>query len=216
MNQQQQHERGSVLARLRVLVPYRRLQHSEALRLAELQANRLLELFGVEAERISTELVSELPRIEVRNLHGLPVSGSTHWENGRWIITINADENWNRRRFSLMHEFKHVLDHTTKERLYGDVDHDIDAAERFERAADYFAACLLMPKRSIKRIWFASGQDLVRCAARLGVSTRALSVRLHHLGLAPTVDRCDRNYQAPRHSARRMYFRVSRPLEVPV
>ncbi len=214
MNQQHQHERGSVLAKLRALVPNRRLSHGEALRLAELQANRLLELFEIEDDRISTELVSELPRIEVRNLHGLPVSGSTHWENGRWIITINADETWNRRRFSLMHEFKHVLDHTTKDRLYGDIDHDADAAQRFERAADYFAACLLMPKRSLKRIWYSTGQDIVRSASRLGVSTRALGVRLHHLGLAPQIDRCDRGYQPPRRSARRMYFRVSRQMEV--
>lgn len=208
-------QRGSVLTTLRALVPQRRLTHGEALRLAELQANRLLELHNITDDRISTELISGLPRIEVRNMRALPVSGSTHWENHHWIITINADETWARRRFSLAHEFKHVLDHTTKDRLYGDVDHDVDAAGHCERAADYFAACLLMPKRSLKRIWFASHQDIIRCAARLGVSTRALSVRLYHLGLAPTIDRCDRGVIVPpRNTSRRRYFRLSRRLEV--
>ena len=59
MNQQPNNERGSVLAKLRDLVPQRRLQNYESLRIGELQANRLLELFNINDERISTELVSE-------------------------------------------------------------------------------------------------------------------------------------------------------------
>lgn len=190
----------SILALLRSLVPRRRLSYGESLRLAELQANRLLEHFEISDVRVPSELVTELARVEVRYEHGLPVSGSTHWEAGLWVITLNAGEPWVRRRFSLMHEFKHILDHTTKRYLYGETDTDEKSARRAERAADHFAACLLMPKRRLKGLWFASGQNLVRTAYKLGVSTRALDVRLYYLGLAPETPRCDRpgrHYERP-------------------
>ena len=107
-----------------------------------------------------------------------------------------------------MHEFKHVLDHTTKICLYGDTLNDAEAAARAERSADQFAACVLMPKRWLKSEWFGSGQNLSISAMRLGVSTRALSVRLHYLGLGIETPRCSRpNHTGPRRSGRRAYFR---------
>lgn len=182
----------SALKTLRDLVPERRLTYSESLRIAELQANRLLELFDVSGPLVPSELVTQLPRIEVRYDHDLPVSGSAHWERGRWIITLNASESYARHRFSLMHEFKHVLDHSTKHRLYGDTENDHVAAVRAERAADTFAAALLMPKRWLKGQWFTHGQNLTLLANRLEVSPRALSVRLWHLGMAVDAPRCPR------------------------
>jgi IrrE N-terminal-like domain len=180
----------SVLRILRGLVPRRRLTYAESLRIAELQANRLLELFDVQGPLVPSDLISELPRIEIRYLPNLPFSGSAHWDGGRWIITLNGDESYVRRRFSLMHEFKHVLDHTTTQYLYGTTGNDNRAAERAERAADHFAACLLMPKRWLKSQWFESGQHVAPLAYRLQVSPRALSVRLWHLGLSIETPRC--------------------------
>jgi hypothetical protein len=173
----------SVLGTLRALVPNRRLTYFESLRIAELQANRLLELFQIEGPLVPSELISELPRFAVRIEGDLPVSGSTHWENGLWIITLNGSEPVVRQRYSLMHEFKHAVDHTTKQYLYGDTEGDVRAQQRAERAADHFAACVLMPKRWIKSQWVAS-QNLVTLSRRLGVSSRALSIRLYHLGMA--------------------------------
>jgi Zn-dependent peptidase ImmA (M78 family) len=181
---------ASVLKTLRDLVPRRRLSYHESLQLAELQANRLLELFEVTGPLVPDELITELPRVAVRYDDALPVSASAHWEGGRWFITLNASEPHVRQRFSLMHEFKHILDHTTKDFLYGTGDANQLAAERAERAADAFAAALLMPKRWIKSCWYESGQNLAVVANRAGVSTRALSVRLYHLGIAPQTPRC--------------------------
>ncbi len=180
----------SLLRTLRALVPERRLTYGESLRIAELQANRLLEAFDITGPCVPSEVITELPRIDVRYEHDLPVSGSTHWETGLWVITLNADEAFARRRFSLMHEFKHVLDHTTKHHLYGDTLHDPRASDQAERVADHFAACLLMPKRWLKREWFENGQRLAPLAHELQVSPRALSVRLWHLGLAVEAKRC--------------------------
>jgi hypothetical protein len=204
----------SLLRTLRALVPERRLTYGESLRIAELQANRLLEAFDITGPCVPSELITELPRIEVRYEHDLPVSGSTHWEAGLWIITLNADEAFTRRRFSLMHELKNVLDHTTKDRLYGNTLRDRRASDQAERAADHFAACLLMPKRWLKREWFDNGQRLAPLAHELQVSPRALSVRLWHLGLGVEVARCPRTSQRYfRRSDLNTYFRYTPLIE---
>jgi Zn-dependent peptidase ImmA (M78 family) len=212
MNDNMQQE--TVLKTLRMLVPQRRLTYSESLRIAELQANRLIELFGLSGPAIPSELVTELPRIHVRLDPAMPVSGSAHWERGRWIISLNAAEPYARRRFSLMHEFKHVLDHTTKHYLYGDVARDEVDAEHSERAADHFAACLLMPKRWLKREWFAHHQNATLMARRYAVSPRALNVRLWHLGLNTAPQRCPRTSTPYRRSMRTTYFRTTPLLEL--
>lgn len=197
----------SVLKTLRDLVPHRPLSYRESLQLAELQANRLLELFDVRGPLVPDELITELPRIDVR-YDDLPVSGSAHWENSRWIITLNASEPRVRQRFSLMHEFKHILDHTTKYFLYGHPAVDPQAGEHAERAADAFAAALLMPKRWIKARWYESDQNLAALARRAGVSTRALNVRLYRLGLAEDTRRCARN-TSPARASRARYHRTA-------
>lgn len=181
----------SVLALLRALVPSRALSPSEALRLAELQANRLLRHFAIETNTVPEEIVSELPRVRIVREYGLPISGAAHWNGSYWIITLNADEPAFRQRFSLMHEFKHVLDHTTKDFLYHDRPFQT-ADQQAERVADYFAACVLMPKRVVKRLWCQGNQNLVELAATLFVSTRALRFRLEQLGLIEPAGRCAR------------------------
>lgn len=191
----------SVLAMLRALVPRRPLTPSEALRIAELQANHLLRHFRIETSTVPEEIVSELPRIRVVREDGLAVSGAVHWNGRHWIITINADEAIFRQRFSVMHEFKHVLDHTTKHFLYHDRPFQT-AADQAERVADYFAACLLMPKRVVKRLWCQGNQNIVRLAETLYVSPRALRFRLDQLGLTEPPKRChSARYRRPRSTA---------------
>lgn len=193
----QQHNQGSagareqsVLAMLRALVPSRPLSPGETLRIAELQANHLLRYFQIESASVPEEIVSELPRVRVIREDGLPVSGAAHWNGRYWIITVNADEPFSRQRFSVMHEFKHVLDHTTKHLLYRDRPFQT-AAEQSERVADYFAACVLMPKRVVKRLWCEGNQNIVRLAEMLSVSPRAVRFRLDQLGLTDPPARCD-------------------------
>lgn len=192
----QQHNLGSaaareqsVLAMLRALVPNRPLTPGETLRIAELQANHLLRYFHIETASVPEEIVSEIPRVRVVREDGLPVSGAAHWNGRYWVITVNADELHSRQRFSVMHEFKHVLDHTTKQFLYHDRPFQT-AAEQAERVADYFAACLLMPKRVVKRLWCQGNQNTVRLAEMLSVSPRALRFRLDQLGLTEKPGRC--------------------------
>jgi Zn-dependent peptidase ImmA (M78 family) len=194
----------SVLALLRGLVPRRPLTYHEALRIAELQANHLLEHFDVDTSAVPDEIVTDLPRIRVERERQLPVSGAAHWNGRYWVITLNANESQLRQRFSLAHEFKHVIDHTTRDYLYSDRP-AMSAHEQAERTADYFAACLLMPKRVVKRLWFQGSQNTATLARTLRVSEPALRYRLDQLGITERPRRCVQ--PRARHSAR-SYHRV--------
>jgi Zn-dependent peptidase ImmA (M78 family) len=185
----------SVLALLRGLVPQRQLTFNEALRIAELQANRLLEHFAISTTAVPDEIVTELPRIKVERERYLPISASAHWNGRYWLITLSADEPRSRQRFSLMHEFKHIVDHTTKDFLYHDRPTS-SAYQQAEQVADHFAACLLMPKRVVKRLWFEGPQDIEHLAERLRVSPAALRYRLDQLGLTERPARCARPIRA--------------------
>jgi Zn-dependent peptidase ImmA (M78 family) len=195
----------SVLALLRGLVPQRRLTFNETLLIAELQANHMLEHFSIATTAVPDEIVTELPRIKIERERGLPVSGSAHWNGRYWVITLSADEHRCRQRFSLMHEFKHVLDHTTKDFLYQDRPTN-SSYEQAERVADYFAACLLMPKRVVKRLWFEGPQSIERMADKLRVSPAAVRYRLDQLGVTERSARCQ---PARRPPSRRREVRVT-------
>jgi hypothetical protein len=190
----------SMLALLRGLVPKRRLSPFETERIAELQANRLLEHYDICTSADPAEVITQLPRIRVESERGLPVSGSAHWNGRYWIIAVCADEHPLRQRFSLMHEFKHIVDHTTGHFLYCDRP-GTSADQQAERVADYFAACLLMPKRIVKRLWGEGHQDIAQLAEKLQVSPAALRYRLDQLGLTERAPRCVRPViQRPRRA----------------
>lgn len=138
----------SVLADLRTMAPTGHLSWPQALRLAEAQANRLLELSHVAEAPVPDELIRRLPRIQVR-LSSLPTSGVTYWDGEHWLIGINRDEPRTRRRFTLVHEYKHIVDHGRTHRLYsGDRFHG--NLQQAERAADFFGGCVLMPRRLVR------------------------------------------------------------------
>lgn len=178
----------SVLAQLRVLIPKRPLSFHEALRLTELQANRFRGLLDHTEPDLSEEIISGLPRVEVTREADLPVSGLTQWHNGRWIIALNATEPLVRQHFSLAHELFHIINHHTKQWLHP-TDHRHSAHRKGEQLADYFAGCLLMPKRHVKAL-HAQRLDVQGLADAFSVSVRAMTVRLAQLGITEPTPRC--------------------------
>ena len=196
MNIHSTNETNRVLATLRGLGPQRQATFSEALRIAELQAHRLLELWQVDDGPVPAEVVSELPRVRVVTAE-LPVSGASHWSGRYWVIVLNRHETWTRRRFTLMHEFKHIVDHGHAQQLYsGSARHT--AHDQAEMAADYFAGCVLMPKRLLKRAWCNGIQRPTRLGQHFQVSAQAAEVRLSQTGLSRERDRCARPTESPR------------------
>lgn len=187
--------RGAI-ANLRDIVPIRALSVTESLELAERQAERLLALAGISAPPVSESIITDVPRVEVQRMTPSPVSGAAQWSRGRWLILLKGSEPEARQRFTLAHEFKHVLDHPFIDALYPSVcTHTRE--QRAEQVCDYFAACLLMPRRWIIEVCEEGGVHPQRLARRFGVSQTAMSKRLAAIGF----DRHGNTYRAQRKEA---------------
>ena len=183
----------SVLATLRRLMPNRPLDLSEALWIAERQANRLLELRGALDVPVPTTVVTELPRIVVEHDSDLPAdaaSGCSDWDFRRrtWVISLNPTEPRRRRRFTVLHEYKHIIDHgshgirpTTKSMPF--------QRPPEEAVADYFAGCVLMPKRLLTAAYYDGIQQPRDLAELFDVSEPAIRVRLAQVGLGESPQR---------------------------
>jgi Zn-dependent peptidase ImmA (M78 family) len=175
---------------LRDAVPVRALTFSESLRVAELQASKLLALAGITEPSVPESVIAQLPRIQIERMSPAPVSGATHWSHGRWLIVVNGSEPRTRQRYSAMHEFKHILDNPFIEYLYPATS-EMTTSERAEQICDYFAACVLVPRIWLKRAWVGGDQSAASLARRFDVSRAAMSVRLRQIGLVQPDARCE-------------------------
>ncbi|UJH70456.1 XRE family transcriptional regulator [Ornithinimicrobium sp. INDO-MA30-4] len=111
----------SILKRVRALAPVRDCTFAESLVIAERQATRLAALLTGDArstDGIQTHHIDGLPRIRVVFEAALPVSGMSHWNGQEWVVTIAGRDSLARQRFTMLHEFKHVIDHGATKRLY--------------------------------------------------------------------------------------------------
>ncbi|MGO4452562.1 ImmA/IrrE family metallo-endopeptidase [Arthrobacter sp. RAF14] len=179
----------SILASLRSLIPHRTVtDQAEALRVAELQAAKMLQFMDITSGSVPVELVGELPKIRIEYVQA-PVSGASFWSGEKWIIQLNQHESWTRQRFTLAHEYKHIIDHNHADRLYtGTI--WATPQEQAEKAADYFAACLLMPKPFLKRAFYNGIQKPADLAEHFNVSEAAVRIRLQQTGLVDRRLRC--------------------------
>lgn len=148
--------------------------------MAEGQANRLLRLSGVSEPPVSESIIADLPRIQVERVTPSQAHAATEWSHGRWLIILNSADSRGRQRWSLAHEFKHILDHPFVTIAYRRPD---KCTELAERSCDYFAACLLMPRRWIRKAWADGERDVRVLARRFGVTPQAILVRLLQVGL---------------------------------
>lgn len=172
------------VAELRLLCPSRRMAPWEAKTVAEKQAHRLHSLMRIEEPPFPEQAIEYLPRVDVRFVKSRRIAGALSWRAGKWRILVNGNDTWGRQRFSLAHELKHLIDHPFRDAIY--VDSRYGSGEQSaERAADYFAACLLMPKAWVKRVYYDEGfRDPRVVARRFKVSTAAMRYRFDQLGLS--------------------------------
>lgn len=177
----------STMREIRSLMPARTVTLAEAYRIAEMQASRLLGALRIEQPAVDVARIAELPKIDVQMQprHRMPsLAGFSQWTDGRWLIVVNRDSVPGRRRFTLAHEFKHVLDHPSYKVAYrhlgrGDArKHD----QQVELICNYFAACFLMPRTWVKRAWASGIQDEEALAGLFKVSVEAMHTRLIYLG----------------------------------
>lgn len=147
-------------------------------------ANELLEQADVDRAPIDVRHLAELcgARVLVRSFPD-PLSGLVMEMKPGAIIGVNAVHHPNRQRFSIAHELgHHLLGHA--ERFHIDVaEGDFPGADyASERAANEFAAELLMPRRILVPA-FDSGLAPWQLAQSFEVSEIAMGYRLVNLGL---------------------------------
>ncbi|KDA44508.1 hypothetical protein BMG523Draft_00685 [Frankia sp. BMG5.23] len=172
--------------------------------LAERQATLLLKLLDIREVPVDIFKISDLPNVEiqVKPRHEMPiiadlpetseVGGVTHMRrDGKTVFTINREDSIGRRRFSLGHELKHMIDDpivtTSYARIgFGNAENH---ARQIERICDHFAACFLMPRTVLKRVWSSGLQDIEALAGQFKVSISAMQIRLKYLGLTDEEER---------------------------
>jgi Zn-dependent peptidase ImmA (M78 family) len=170
----------NLLSALRRRLPGRALRFYEHLTLAEQQANALHELLHETGPAADLSWMTTLKKVTVVvqprwKMEGL--SGMSSWDDGHWVIGINRGNPHPRRRFTLCHEFKHVLDADRDKITYA----GLNSTQR-EAIADWFAASYLMPKAWLRRAWTSGLQDPDALAGLFGVSLPAMEKRLRYLG----------------------------------
>lgn len=182
------HTRKSIIRDLRSIRPARPyIDKNEALVVAQEQAHSLLQYLDIATPAVDVGLLTQLPRIHVvvdSDLRHRGLSGASGWHDGRWLIMINKNDSLTRRRFTLAHEFKHILDAPMEKRAYRNLGADEeDRKAILEEVADCFAANLLMPQLFVVHALRGDIRDVHRLAALFMVSPVAMSRRLRDLGL---------------------------------
>jgi predicted transcriptional regulator len=194
----------NIITEVQDIMPTRAVMLGEALILAEHQATVLLKRLGITHVPVDVFRLSTLPRIkvEVKPRHEMPViaglsetaevAGVTRrFKGGTWLLTINREDGPGWRRFSLAHEFKHVLDFLALDVVYGTLGYGDEERRQtqIEQVCDHFAACFLMPRIVLRRAWACGIQDLEALAGQFNVPLDAMHDRLCYLGLTTEPDR---------------------------
>jgi hypothetical protein len=176
-----------LLTTLRALMPRRAtpLSVDEALQIAERQAGIFRRELGFQQlPALPSRMVGALPFVRVAHEPLLPTPGLLLGTSRGWVIALNAGDIAARKKFSALHELKHLLD----DPFVTSTRHD----PRAERVCNHFAACALMPRVLLKRDWGNRIQDPAILAKRYGVSLSAMTIRLRDTGLIMTARRGDR------------------------
>jgi IrrE N-terminal-like domain len=130
----------------------------------------------ISVHRIAVDFNVAIERVELPDT--LP--GFVAQIRGRWFIFVNRYHGSRRRRFTIAHELGHIaLDHHGVVFMFGE-------GQQQERAANRFAAEVLMPEKMIRRAHvraFERSLDIGDLADIFLVSKRAMEIRLSELHL---------------------------------
>jgi Zn-dependent peptidase ImmA (M78 family) len=154
--------------------------------------NELLEKHRVTKPPVPVEAIVRAGEgVSVRYSDLKDISGLVVRKDGNALIGVNRAHSPGRRRFTLAHEFAHVLLHEGKE-LRFDKDFRVNLRSEMsstgtdieEIEANFFAASLLMPRKSLDddprtlTIEVEDARAVQELARAYIVSTQAMSVRL--------------------------------------
>lgn len=132
---------------------------------------------------VPNELVSladEQHPVEVRLVPLKVYHGATWRLSEGWVIQLRKDDSSARKRYTLFHEAFHILTHCKATPFF----RRKRPPKNFfnELLADYFAACILMPREWVQEKW-AEVHDLGKMVELFDVPKPAMCVNLKRLGL---------------------------------
>lgn len=122
-------------------------------------------------------------------------SGYIQRVDGEYAISINAQESYQRQRFTAAHELAHFLLHRDlleergglarhNDTLFDGKDNpDAPFKSSHEVEANRLAAEILMPRESVSAAYNPATDNVSELASMFGVSRRAMEIRLKILGL---------------------------------
>jgi len=140
----------------------------------------ILDLIGiVEDHGVAVELSTDLPP----GLHGV-----TAWdlaaEGWTAVMVVNASDLWTVQRYTLAHEFCHVMHEDRPDDLTTELG-DAIASDPAEHRAEAFAAQLLIPRNGLRRYWTTERLDqqddgiaVAKVMWHFGVSRQAACIAL--------------------------------------
>ena len=119
--------------------------------------------------------------VEVRMVPLKTHSGALWRLNDEWIIYLSSNDPPSRQRFTLFHEVFHILAHKAiPTPIFSK--RGVEQGSFNELMADYFASCVLMPKKQVCEKW-AVVKDLDKMAEIFAVPKAAMWFRLKLMGL---------------------------------
>lgn len=124
-------------------------------------------------------------KVRALNSQTLNASGQAsleNTENGYVFCDYNSEEISYRNRFTIAHELGHVLLGHVNEGNPRERDTTFGNYNPVERAANIFAAELVMPEMKVKEL-FRGASSVQQLSEIFGVSNAAMSYRLQNLGL---------------------------------
>jgi Zn-dependent peptidase ImmA (M78 family) len=133
-------------------------------------------------------VVKEIFNIEILETDlGKNVSGFLERIDSKWYIYINKYESKLRKRFTIAHELGHFVCHRNQYVSDGKPDHDQvffrdDKTNSIEKAANEFAAELLMPENTFNECVNKGINTIEKLADAFQLSTSAVKYRAYKLG----------------------------------
>lgn len=137
--------------------------------------------FPVRIRDLVPSIISDYSTIKFHNTNKLPSSvyALTYKEGGNIDIAFNNTVSLNRQKFSFAHELGHLyMGH-----VHGGDGIDFDSADQAEIEANEFAAELLMPRATLRKILKDNPTTMKDLVAKLEVSEEALWWRVQKTGL---------------------------------
>ena len=107
----------------------------------------LLPSYGGSNEKITVS--GEISSVEVHSAAPLIIDTDTEYQK---VIGVNVERELGWKRFIIAHEFAHSILHYQEGRIYLHREHT-KGKNADENDADYFAAALLMPRNSFRRVY---------------------------------------------------------------